>query len=109
MIFYTDSLLSKFGFGDGDMLDDLLFDNGINLDNDHDFLIKVVREHVLPAVKQQVDVYEIVTIHNPIRAERIDGVLVNIYDDNKHIKLDPEFVDVDDSVILKMARNQELV
>lgn len=105
MRFYTESLLSKFGFGDGDMLNDLLFDSGISLDNEHDLLIKVVREHVLPAIKQQVVVYEIKTIHNPIRADSIDGVKVNVYQDNEHIKLEPEFVEVDDSVILKIARD----
>lgn len=104
MLFHTESILSKWGFDDGDMLDDLLWDNGIELDDKHKLLIKVVREKVLPEIKQHVEVFEIGTIHNPIRAESVDGVKVDNYGDNPNIHLLPESVEVDDAEILRMAR-----
>lgn len=102
MRFYTDSLLSKWGFGDGDMLDDLLFDNG--LPYGHDVLIRVVRNKILPVIQQNVEVYEISTNHNPIRAKAVDGIEVDDYNYNPNIKLTPEYVDVPDSEILELAR-----
>lgn len=64
------SLASKFGFGDGDILDYFCEDNNISLDerDPHQILIKLVRLYLLPLIPH-VQVYEIGTIHNPIRCE----------------------------------------
>ena len=64
------SLASKFGFGDGDILDYFCEDNNISLDerDPHQILIKLVRLYLLPLIPH-VQVYEIGTMHNPIRCE----------------------------------------
>jgi hypothetical protein len=75
---YSDGLLSKWGFSDGDAPDawlDYCDDHGIDFSpvEWHSVLVKLVRRYLLPVLDQQVEVAEIVTIHNPIRAERVDG------------------------------------
>lgn len=73
----SDDLFTKFGFSDGDLLNDVLDDHypdGVpNLPGDHlgfrhRVLVRVVREHLLPRCPS-ADVYEISTLHNPIRYE----------------------------------------
>lgn len=110
---FSEGLLSKWGFGDGDCLDDVLYDwadeNGIPYSrlNDHAVLIRLVREYVLPALDQQVVAYTISTIHNPIRAKAIDGVPLAeavIYGDAPRPPLTPAMVDVPLSVVHDIAR-----
>lgn len=48
-------LLSKWGFEDGDICD-------------HELLIYLVRKHLQPLLDERVELEEIVTCHNPIRA-----------------------------------------
>lgn len=98
MRFYPNSLLSKWGFHDGDILDDIAWDNKIEVD--HDALIRIVKKYVIPKIKNKIKVFEIGTIHNPIRAESVDGKDIDCYN-GSDIKLDPEYVDVEDSIILK--------
>lgn len=90
IVFYAKGLQSKWGFGDGDMLDDLLYEHiGTDEEIDHTFggrdkcgalytlkhavLILAVERFVVPALDQTVDTFRLYTIHNPIRAERING------------------------------------
>lgn len=63
-------LASKFGFGDGDILEYFCEDNDIDLQgrDKHDVLIKLVRTYLLPLIPH-VQVYEIGSLHNPIRCE----------------------------------------
>ena len=63
-------LASKFGFGDGDILEYFCEDNDIDLQgrDEHDVLIKLVRTYLLPLIPH-VQVYEIGSLHNPIRCE----------------------------------------
>lgn len=105
MRIYTSGLLSKWGFGDGDLLWDFLYDHGIKVD-DEPVLVRVVREHVLPAIDQQVDVYEVCTIHNPLRARAVDGVEWDSYTADTDGVLTPEYVDVPDDVIIAIAREE---
>lgn len=118
--FFTNCLLSKWGFGDGDMLDDLLWDHGYgevwqqeqdtrpdsDFSFDHRVLIRVVEEHVLPAVRQHHDIttYRILTIHNPIRAEEVDGDPVAHPSDDR--PLTPDHVEVPVDAILAIAAEE---
>jgi hypothetical protein len=78
----ADSLLSKWGFGDGDALSDWWWDN-FDEDapfNDHDVLHALVLAHLVPAIRNaghEVEVEFIETIHNPVRADTFDGRQVN--------------------------------
>lgn len=75
-------LTSKWGFADGDILDDILFDAGLNnipwpdqwdeksfnLSFEHEVLARCVETYLLPAVPS-VKTFRIVTGHNPIRTD----------------------------------------
>ncbi len=104
MRFYTHGLLSKWGFKDGDCLYDI---EGMPEDvNARHLLADVVRAHVLPKMKQRIEVVQIETCHNPIRAKSVDGADVqDRWDDTQfEMPLEPDFVDVDDAFILAMAK-----
>lgn len=63
----SDSLCSKFGFMDGDVVTEMLWD--ADLDTDlchHDLLIHLVRKHLLPLLPG-IETRIINCIHNPIR------------------------------------------
>lgn len=74
------SLLSKWGFGDGDVPDwllDTLDERGIDYPDDwQEVLWTLVNEHLLPALDQRVELVRIETNHNPVRADTVDGVNV---------------------------------
>lgn len=103
MRFYLENLLSKWGFEDGGVLDDLIYENKIDIDN-RDLLVAVVKELVLPKIEDTVEVETITTIHNPIRATLVNGQQVNDTGEND-IKFSVEFIDVDDSEIIKLAKS----
>lgn len=69
---HAESLASKFGFMDGDIVSLFCEENNIESEikdkDSHDVLIKLVRKHLLPLVSH-VKVFEILTLHNPIRCE----------------------------------------
>lgn len=81
---HSESLLSKWGFNDGDVPDDA-WDyceaNGLNPENWHATLIRLVRDYLLPVLEQDVEVVEIGTIHNPIRAKDIDAEITPVFVD----------------------------
>lgn len=108
---FSDGLLSKWGFGDGDEPDQV-WDSLDEQDIDyatfswHPVLIQIVRRYLLPVLTQEVTVVEIETIHNPIRAETVNGVDVTDgwYDSSdSSVRLTPEFVDVPMSEVLRVA------
>lgn len=84
---HAESLCSKWGFNDGDVpeeFEDHWDEVGVKylFIEWHAVLVKLVREHLVPAMEaagHKVEVFEISTIHNPIRARRIDGVEVDNY------------------------------
>jgi hypothetical protein len=106
---FSSGLLSKWGFSDGDIPDQLLDwcdTRSIPYPADwHATLRHLVREHLIPALDQTVTVTEIETSHNPIRAETVDGVDVTECwsGDQDEPTLTPEFVDVPYSVVLAAA------
>ena len=104
VLLFSDGLLSKWGFNDGDLLD-WLFDYDEKFDI-HAVLRAVVREKLLPALTDKVEVFDIDTIHNPIRAQTVNGVDVtqNLYDPDQPIRLQPQFVEVSVEEVLRIAR-----
>lgn len=104
ILFDTSGLLSKFGFKDGDILDDIWFDvedSGIEPKIDrHQFLIKVVKELLIPKIDNNIELLEIDTIHNPIRASKVDGIDINSFDDN-NIIINPKFIEIESELLEK--------
>jgi hypothetical protein len=83
------SLLSKWGFGDGDCLNDWwwdTYDEPFPEDIDfHDVLVHLVKRHLLPRIAEAgyvIDVMTIDTIHNPIRAETVNGRRIDHHSDH---------------------------
>ena len=104
MRFNTDGLLSKWGFSDGDVLSDLLYDNNLGGVDEHAVLQKVVTDHIVPNLKQNIELEFIHTIHNPMRASTVNGKSVDWYNLDTSNIITPETVIVEDSVILDIAR-----
>ena len=106
---YSDGLLSKFGFNDGDDPDvwlDYCDANGIDY-NVVDFpLVELVRQYLLPVLDQAVTVVEIETIHNPIRAKTVDGVEVNgdVTVHGDPVELTPERVTIPMTEVARLAK-----
>jgi hypothetical protein len=81
-LFRAASLGSKFGFHDGEMLEDFLDQRLEMIGNQigwssHPLLIACVRKFLLPALGRPVEVEEIDSNHNPIRLaekETLDGI-----------------------------------
>lgn len=78
---YTEDLNSKFGFGDGDMFQEICIDfeekNGLPFDSidDHEVLRQVIKRYLLPKLDKRVTIYETFsTCHNPCRVTSVDGV-----------------------------------
>ena len=116
MILHSHGLLSKWGFDDGRPPDTVLdaFDAaGIDYNRDtwERTLCRLVRKHLLPALDQRVQVEEIGTSHNPIRATAIAGVHVS--DDVHYAReewsgpdLTPSWVVVSVDEVLRVYRQE---
>ena len=102
--FRTNELNSKWGLGDGDMLDDLLEEHGVlyqddrahHLHNHAEILARVVERFVLPAIvrPEHLLLDRIACCHNPIRTEEEENI-------------SPITVDVAVKDILEVAREVE--
>lgn len=114
VILFSSGLLSKWGFNDGDIPDQIC--DALELAHDEPWptswravLVDLVRRHVLPKLDQQVEVVEIVTNHNPIRATVVDGIDVRAcWTDSDHPQphLTPEQIEVPwHQVIAAIRRN----
>lgn len=80
----ADGLLSKWGFGDGDALSDWWWDHyGEDAPfDDREALHALVIAYLVPAIHdaaREVEIVRIETIHNPVRADTLDGVKVDHY------------------------------
>jgi hypothetical protein len=107
---YSVSLLSKWGFNDGDEPDswlDWCEEQGVDYNivgwDWHAVLRQLVREHLLPKLEQRVVLVDIDTIHNPIRAESVDDVEIDWYQDYPDDMLTPEGVDIPYTEVLRVA------
>ena len=106
LVLCSSGLLSKWGFHDGDIVWDWSYDardeTGLPLViDDHETLRRLVRGYLLPAIEQEISAYDIETIHNPIRSESVNGLVIDDYADNDHIVLTPDQVVIPASVVLR--------
>jgi hypothetical protein len=109
---FSASLLSKWGFEDGDMPDsvrDAIEAAGLRYEDVdwHAVLAKLVRAHLLPALDQRVEAIDIETNHNPIRASTVDGAVVEAcwYGDRPNPELTPEWVDVPMAEVVRLCHD----
>jgi hypothetical protein len=114
LVLWSDGLLSKWGFGDGDEPDawlDWCDEQGIDYNargwDWHTTLRRLVREYLAPNLDQRADLVDIETIHNPIRATKVDGEEIDWYGDSP-IELTPDHVEIPYSEVLRIARQVEL-
>ena len=81
---HASSLFSKWGFGDGDVIDDVLWrhhDDGVtwsDLVDDKLVLDELIRRHLLPLVHaampdSEIDYAYIDSLHNPCRIDSVNG------------------------------------
>jgi hypothetical protein len=112
---FSDGLLSKWGFNDGDAPDEWLDwcdDHGIDhsaLPSWRDYILPaLVRRFLVTALTQDVQLVSISTIHNPIRAETVDGINVEEWWRKSAgagaPQLTPEYVAVTLGQILEVAK-----
>ncbi len=108
--FETDHLLSKWGFADGELLDNLLRENGYaHLDIASDewtefsrrVLCEVVELFVCTQIHSAIKPYRMLTSHNPIRVYEVDGRHVTDWPEPP--TLQPLTVAVPKTVILETA------
>lgn len=105
-------MLSKWGFNDGDEPDaliDWLAEHRPDIDyaelDFHPVLCALVRRYLLPVLDQRVEVVEIETTHNPIRATAVEGVPVPEavwYGRAPEPTLTPESVEVPYDVVVQV-------
>ena len=108
--FETDHLLGKWGFADGDYLEETLLVNGYQQsdpESDEWFefvrrtLCEVVEIYVLPRIRNTIKPQRIVSSHNPIRVYEVDGQRVE--DLPKDFLPEPHSVEVEQQLILEVA------
>jgi hypothetical protein len=105
---FSSSLLSKWGFNDGDAPDqwyDYCDSLGVDWTKLEFPLAALVRKHLVPALEQTITVCDIETSHNPIRAETVDGQDVTEvwFGRAPEPTLTPEAVDVPMADVLRLA------
>ena len=93
-------LVSKFGFEDGDVMFHFMEDHGLDFErlDHHDLLIAVVEQLLVPRLDQAVETFTLVSLHNPIRAGKVDGQEAS-YDS----VFTPESVEIPVAEILEIA------
>jgi hypothetical protein len=93
---YAEGLLSRWGFGDGDVVDDWwweVFDEPAP----DEALEELVEQLLLPVLTEHghtFEAYRIGTIHNPIRLRVLDGEPVDVYADADNRQLDEIYVTI---------------
>ena len=108
--FETDHLLTKWGFQDGEFLDDFLRINGyghLDVDSDDWFhfsrrvLCEVVECFVCTQIQNEIKPYRVLSSHNPIRVYEVDGR--HLADWKEEPTLQPYTVSVPKKTILETA------
>lgn len=122
VIFDPSDLASKWGFSDGDLLADLLWDleqsEGVVVppagvhSGEHRVLIAAVRRWVVPVLDGvDLDIYEIGSIHNPIRCRSVNGREVDDRDPDDvppELAVEPVVVPVEEVRALARAWRTEI-
>lgn len=106
MRFYTADLLSKWGFDDGDLIDNFLQSHQFPIDiiDTTPLWQRVFAELVLPAIENEIEFAWEPSMHNSALAKTVDGVKVGrSADRHSEIHIRPEYVDVPDDDILRWA------
>lgn len=108
---FSACLLSKWGFNDGDDPDvwlDWCDDQGIDHNRIEYPLARLVREHLIPVIEQTITVVDIESIHNPIRAETVDGAdMTEVWFGRApEPTLTPDAVDVPMAEVLRLALDE---
>lgn len=87
---HSHDLLSKWGFGDGDLFNDFVFDNNYHVrwttqefPIDKEILKRVVETYLIPALPYKVRLQCVVTMHNCVRVHP---------DDYEELQTQPEIV-----------------
>lgn len=114
---HSASLLSKYGFNDGDDPEEWLDwceGNGIDLSRAriNSFpLAAAVKKFLVPLIEQDITVTELVTAHNPVRIQTLDGHdMTGVWHGTlSEPELTPAYVDVPMTEILKLAQEEGLV
>jgi hypothetical protein len=106
MKFETNDLLSKWGFGDGAILTNLLLDNQHPLSLSPHLLRFIARNHILPRLEQIVKVEDSCKMHNPIRAISVDGIEVDC--SKNSLLLKPKYIEISDHIILEIIDSLEM-
>lgn len=109
---FADSLFSKWGFQDGDVIDDVLYrlhregrSSGYEDIDDHAVLDALVKRRLLPLVRaalapNAIEYECIVTCHNPCRVFSVGGERVSHFKDSTPKAVENISVDVSDEEIL---------
>lgn len=110
----SDDLLNKWGFDDGSEPGEFLdYLDALGLPYPGrgvwtDVLRRLVREYLVPALGQEVELVDIETSHNPIRAATVDGVDMSDYwarePEEFPVRLAPVTVEVPMSRVLEVVR-----
>lgn len=105
---FSEGLLSKWGFNDGDDPEpwlDWCDAQGIDHNAIEYPLARLVREHLIPVIEQTITVVDIESSHNPIRAKTVDGADVTEVWNGRAPEptLTPDTVDVPMTEVLRLA------
>ena len=108
---FSDGLLSKHGFGDGYEPDEWLDwceARGIEFPYTgwHSTLRELVARYLLPALDQHVTVVHVDTIHNPVRAQTVNGADAEQYwhaSPDRYPELTPEYVEIPMAEVARIA------
>ena len=66
---HSDSLFETFGFGDGDLFEDLALQDQMPLPDPRTLLKVIVEKYLLPKIDADIEIYDANTTHNRVRAD----------------------------------------
>ena len=105
---YEDDLLSKWGNDDGDRLSSWVEETTGKYDFEYrsdKVLEELVKRFLLPKLDKKVEIFFISTIHNPVRAEMIDGeYYTNHYNHDDNGLLGAVCVEITEKQFLEVAK-----
>ena len=106
MRFHTADLLSKWGFDDGDLIDNFLESHNFPIDiiDTSPLWERIFTQLVLPEIENDLTFEWTPSMHNGARAKTVDGNVID-HTAEKHpdVHVRPEYVDVPDHRILQWA------